>query len=106
MPVTVVVGGQYGSEGKGKICAHLALAGEADVMVRCGGPNSGHTVDVDGRIFELKQVPAGFVNPRTRLLLAPGAVIDPALFLHEIELCGLNPKRIETLRFSATCTSA
>jgi adenylosuccinate synthase len=49
---------------------------------------------LNGRIFELKQVPAGFVNPRTRLLLAPGALINPDLILHEIELCGLNPTRI------------
>ena len=94
MPVTVVVGGQYGSEGKGKMCAHLALAGEADYMVRCGGPNSGHTVDQDGVVYELKQVPAGFVNPATRLLIAAGALINPKTLLHEIEVCRLDPSRL------------
>lgn len=94
MPVTVVVGGQYGSEGKGKICAHLALSGEADFVVRCGGPNSGHTVDKDGIVYELKQVPAGFVNPDVRLLIAAGAIINPDTLLHEIELCGLDESRI------------
>jgi len=94
MPVTVVVGGQYGSEGKGKICAYLSLKDNADLVVRCGGPNSGHTVDVHGRIYELKQVPAGFVNPTSRLLLAPGALINPALLLHEIDICGLDATRI------------
>lgn len=94
MPVTVVVGGQYGSEGKGKICAHLALAGEADYMVRCGGPNSGHTVDQDGVVYELKQVPTGFVNPSTRLLIASGALINPKTLLHEIQLCGLDQSRL------------
>lgn len=94
MPVTVIVGGQYGSEGKGKVVAHLALADDADFVVRCGGPNSGHTVDVEGRIFELKQVPAGFVNRRSRLLIAPGAMIDPSLLLHEIQLCGLTSEQI------------
>jgi adenylosuccinate synthase len=94
MPVTVVVGGQYGSEGKGKICAHLALRGEADVVVRCGGPNSGHTVDVAGVRYELKQVPAGFVNSRTRLLIAPGAMVKPALLLEEVNACGLDPQRL------------
>lgn len=94
MPVTVVVGGQYGSEGKGKICAHLALTDSIDFMVRCGGPNSGHTVDQDGRRYELRQIPAGFVNPSTRLLLAPGALIDPPLFLDEMRLCQLDPTRI------------
>jgi len=65
MPVTVVVGGQYGSEGKGKICAYLALNDSVDFMVRCGGPNSGHTVVLPSKCYELKQVPTGFVNPRT-----------------------------------------
>ena len=94
MAVTVIVGGQYGSEGKGKICAHLAQNGEADFMVRCGGPNSGHTVDKDGIVYELKQVPAGFVNPDVRLLIAAGAIINLDTLLHEIELCGLDESRI------------
>jgi adenylosuccinate synthase len=94
MPVTVVVGGQYGSEGKGKICAHLALIGEADVMVRCGGPNSGHTVDLGSRRYELKQVPSGFINPQTRLLIAPGALIKLPVLLEEIKICELTPGRI------------
>jgi adenylosuccinate synthase len=94
MPVTVVVGGQYGSEGKGKVCAHLALTDSVDFMVRCGGPNSGHTVDLHSTCYELKQVPAGFVNPRTRLLIAAGALIKPRLFLEEVALCKLNPDRI------------
>lgn len=94
MAVTVVVGGQYGSEGKGKVCAHLALTDNVDVMVRCGGPNSGHTVETELGRYELRQVPAGFVNPTTRLLLAPGALVDPQLFLEEIKLCGLDASRI------------
>ncbi len=94
MPVTVVVGGQYGSEGKGKICAHLALTDGVDYMVRCGGPNSGHTVDVCGERYELKQVPSGFINPTTRLLIAPGALVNPRIFLEEVDLCGLDPSRV------------
>ena len=94
MPVTVVVGGQYGSEGKGKICAHLALTDSVDYMVRCGGPNSGHTVDVAGKRYELKQVPAGFINPQTRLLIAAGALVNPKILMEEIQLCGLDPARL------------
>lgn len=94
MPVTVVVGGQYGSEGKGKVCAHLALTGQADYVVRCGGPNSGHTVDQSGIVYELKQVPAGFVNPATRLLISAGALINPKTLLREIEQCELDPLRL------------
>ena len=94
MSVTVVVGGQFGSEGKGKICAHLAVTDQVDYMVRCGGPNSGHTVYVDGYRYQLRQVPAGFVNPGIRLLIAPGALVDPEVFLREVDLCGLDPDRI------------
>jgi adenylosuccinate synthase len=94
MPVTVVVGGQFGSEGKGKICAHLATTDNVDYMVRCGGPNSGHTVYLDENRYQLRQVPAGFVNPNTRLLVAPGALINPQVFLQEVKLCSLDPSRI------------
>lgn len=94
MPVTVVVGGQFGSEGKGKICAHLAAKDNVDFMVRCGGPNSGHTVYQDGQRYQLRQVPAGFVNPNTRLLIAPGALVNPQVFLNEVEMCGLDPSRV------------
>lgn len=94
MPITVVVGGQYGSEGKGKVCAHLALSHRADIMVRCGGPNAGHTVDLGSEKYELKQVPAGFLNPSTRLLIAPGALVNPALLLQEMELCGVSDARL------------
>ena len=94
MSVTVVVGGQFGSEGKGKICAHLAINDDVNYMVRCGGPNSGHTVDVGGLRYQLQQVPAGFINPNTRLLIAPGALVNPDIFLKEIEICELDQDRI------------
>ena len=94
MPVTVVVGAQYGSEGKGKLCAHLAASDDLDCVVRCGGPNSGHTVHVGGIRYELKQVPSGFVNPGARLLVAPGALVNPRIFLEEAMLCGLDPARL------------
>ena len=94
MPATVVVGGQYGSEGKGKVCAHLAAVCKADVMVRCGGPNAGHTVDLGSVKYELKQVPAGFLNESTRLLIAPGAMVDPPVLLDEVRNCGLTPARL------------
>ena len=94
MPVTVVTGGQYGSEGKGKVCAHLAVTDNVDYMIRCGGPNSGHTVEVRGRRYKLRQVPAAFLNPHTRLLIAPGALVAPDVFLREVDDCGLDPSRI------------
>ena len=106
MSVTVVVGGQFGSEGKGKICAHLALTDKVDYMVRCGGPNSGHTVDVGGQRYQLRQVPAGFINAGTRLLIAPGALVNPQVFLEEIEMCSLDSSRIGIDRNAAVIEGA
>ena len=94
MSVTVITGGQYGSEGKGKVCAHLAVTDNVDYMIRCGGPNSGHTVEVGGCRYKLRQVPAAFLNPHTRLLVAPGALVAPDVFLREVDVCGLDPSRI------------
>jgi adenylosuccinate synthase len=94
MPLTVVVGGQYGGEGKGKIVSHLSVADNVDYVVRCGGPNSGHTVDFDGKRCILRLLPAGFVNPNARLLLAAGALINPDILLQELEHCKVHPSRL------------
>lgn len=94
MPLTVVVGGQYGSEGKGKVTSYLTLRDDVDVVVRCGGPNSGHTVDFKGQRYELRSLPCGFLNPRTRLLLAAGCLINPEILLTEIKATGIDPRRI------------
>jgi adenylosuccinate synthase len=95
MSLWVVVGGQYGSEGKGKISAFITKQQNIDICVRCGGPNSGHSfVDESGKTVVLRQVPTGFVNPRTRLLIPAGALIDPVVLKHEIESLGLAPSRI------------
>jgi adenylosuccinate synthase len=94
MPLTIIVGGQYGSEGKGKVTAHLAIRDNVDIVVRCGGPNSGHTVDTEGRRYELRSLPAGFVNPGSRLLLAAGSLVDPAILLAEMKLAGVDERRV------------
>ena len=91
MSLTVIVGGQYGSEGKGKVTSYLALRDNVDVVVRCGGPNSGHTVDVNGERYELRSLPSGFINPGTRLLLAAGCLINPEILLTEIKSTGIDP---------------
>jgi adenylosuccinate synthase len=85
MRVIAVVGGQYGSEGKGVVSAHLARERDIDVCVRVGGPNAGHTISDGGRIFKLRQVPCGFVNLDCLLVLGPAAVISPDILLEEIE---------------------
>src|SRR5258707_7481381 len=95
MSLWVVVGGQYGSEGKGKVSAFITKRQNIDICVRCGGPNSGHSfVDERGTNVVLRQLPTGFVNPRTRLLIPAGGLLDPVVLKHEIELLRLRPERI------------
>lgn len=95
MPVTVIVGGQFGSEGKGKIAHYLSRSRETTVVARGGGPNSGHTaVDVKGRTWVFRQLPTGCLHEHTVSVLGPGAVIDTDLLLDEIEAAGLEPGRV------------
>jgi adenylosuccinate synthase len=95
MSLWVVVGGQYGSEGKGKVSAFITKQENIDICVRCGGPNSGHSfVDDGGKTIVLRQLPTGFVNPRTRLLIPAGALIDPLVLKQEIDSLSLPADRI------------
>jgi len=82
-----VAGGQWGDEGKGKIVAYLALKDRPDVIARSGvGPNAGHTVYWKGKKFGLRQIPCGFVNEEARLLIGPGVLVNPDVFLSEVEM--------------------
>ena len=94
MPIIIVVGGQFGGEGKGKITAHMCHNYSIDAVVRCGGPNSGHTVTINDKQTILRQVPAGVVNPYTELFLAAGCLIDPDILFREIALFKLTPDRL------------
>ncbi|XP_073994460.1 adenylosuccinate synthetase isoform X3 [Rhodnius prolixus] len=89
--VTVVLGGQWGDEGKGKVVDMLAT--QADVVCRCqGGNNAGHTVVVDEKEFDFHLVPSGIINPNCKSLIGNGVVIHlPGLFeeLRNIEEKGL-----------------
>ncbi|MHA1838602.1 MAG: adenylosuccinate synthetase [Candidatus Ranarchaeia archaeon] len=86
MPCKVVVGGFYGDEGKGKIMSYLAIEEKPAILVRAGvGPNAGHTVEYQGRQYKLRQVPCGFVSPDTRLLIGAGVLVNPEIFLREVE---------------------
>jgi adenylosuccinate synthase len=85
MPATIVVGGQYGDEGKGKILSYLALHDMPDVIARGGvGPNAGHQVVHNGKKYSLRLVPSGFVAPQARLLIGAGVLINPEVFLQEV----------------------
>ncbi len=95
MSLWVVVGGQFGGEGKGKISAFLTRQEEIDICIRCGGPNSGHTfVADDGRTVLLRQLPTGYIRRETRLLVPAGALIDLEVLKHELDLLRLDPKRV------------
>jgi adenylosuccinate synthase len=106
MSLTVIVGGQFGSEGKGKVTSYLSLRDNVDIVVRCGGPNSGHTVDINGQRYELRSLPAGFVNQGTRLLLAAGCLIDPEILLTEIKNTGTDPRRVGVDRHAGIISTA
>ena len=85
MPCTVIVGGFFGDEGKGKIAAYLAPKDKPDICVRGGnGPNAGHTVIHGGVQYSLRLIPSGFVSRSTRLLIGPGVPVDPAVLLDEL----------------------
>jgi adenylosuccinate synthase len=84
--VTVVVGGQFGSEAKGKVISFLAR--EFDVAVRTGAPNAGHTVLSGDKEYRLQQIPATFLNRKCQLFIGPGALIDAEVLKREIVLTG------------------
>lgn len=95
MPVTVVVGGQFGSEGKGKVAHWLAREREAACAVRVGGSNSGHTVvEADGTRHVFRHLPTAAVLPDIRCFLGAGSYIDPEVFLKEVESVDLSHNRI------------
>lgn len=84
MPVQVVVGAQWGDEGKGKIIDFLSA--EADAVARYqGGANAGHTVVIAGQKYVLHLIPSGILQKHTACYLGNGVVIDPAALLHEID---------------------
>jgi adenylosuccinate synthase len=83
VPATVIVGAQWGDEGKGKIVDLLAQ--ESDVVCRYqGGPNAGHTIIVGGDTFKIRQTPSGVISGKTSVIGA-GCVVDPQVFLDEID---------------------
>lgn len=93
MPARIILGAQWGDEGKGKFVD--LLTGEADYVVRYqGGSNAGHTVVVGSDTFVLHLVPSGILHPGKIGILGNGVVIDPASLLKEIE--GLAARGIDT----------
>ncbi|WP_431825088.1 adenylosuccinate synthetase [Burkholderia sp. F1] len=90
--VDVLIGGQYGSEGKGNVVSYLAR--EYDVMVRVGGPNAGHTVASTNGPYTYHHLPSGARDVDSRLLLGPGMTIRLKGLFDEIRDCNIGPDRL------------
>jgi adenylosuccinate synthase len=98
VPATVIVGAQWGDEGKGKIVDLLAQ--ECDVVCRYqGGPNAGHTIVVGGETYKFRHLPSGILSGKTSVLGA-GCVVDPGVLVEELD--GLEGRGVsaEPLRIS------
>lgn len=92
--IDLVCGGQAGDEGKGKISAYLSYKGNYDYCVRVGGPNAGHTVVQNGVSYTLKNIPSGFLNPKTKLVLGAGAYTKTEWLLEEVKKTGTQERLI------------
>src|SRR3990170_2927983 len=96
MPATVVLGTQWGDEGKGKAVDYLA--DRMDFVVRYqGGNNAGHTVIAEGRELKLHLVPSGILYDHITSVIADGVVVDPRVLLQEMDelrALGVDPSRL------------
>jgi adenylosuccinate synthase len=110
MPLDIIVGTQWGDEGKGRFTDLLAT--EADIVARYGGgDNAGHTVSVGGEIFKLHLIPSGVIHDGTTCLIGNGVVVNAAVLLEEIDSLALRgvdtgPGRIRLSRQAHLLTPA
>jgi adenylosuccinate synthase len=96
MPGTVIVGTQWGDEGKGRFTDYLARDSELVVRYQ-GGHNAGHTIVVDGDVFALQLVPSGILYPHVTPIIGNGVVVDPSVLLAELDMLagkGIDPSRL------------
>jgi adenylosuccinate synthase len=96
MPVSVVVGGQFGSEGKGKVALEIVRCDRTvAAAIRVGGTNSGHTaIAADGKTYALRQLPAASVDRSVKVILPPGSYIDITIFRDEVRRLGFGPDQV------------
>lgn len=96
MPATVIIGAQWGDEGKGKITD--VFAEDADFVVRYqGGNNAGHTIVIGDERFALTLIPSGVLSPHVTPVIGNGCVVDPVVLLDEMETLrnrGVDPSRV------------
>ena len=90
MASTVVVGGFFGDEGKGKIISYLALHDKPSIIVRGGaGPNAGHTIKDGDKTYKVRMLPSGFLNKDAKVMVGPGVVVNPDVLLKEVNDFGV-----------------
>ena len=110
MPLDMILGAQWGDEGKGRITDLLAI--EADITARfSGGDNAGHTITVGSQIYKLHLIPSGVIHPHTICILGNGMVINPERLiveLEDLEKLGvdISPERIKISRAAHILTPA
>jgi adenylosuccinate synthase len=90
--VDVLVGGQYGSEGKGQVAAFLSR--EYEFLIRVGGPNAGHKVKVGNSEFTFRHLPSGTLSSNAQIIIGAGAVLHVPTLLEEIAACGVESERL------------
>ncbi|MCP4422138.1 MAG: adenylosuccinate synthetase, partial [Chloroflexi bacterium] len=84
MPLDMIIGAQWGDEGKGRVTD--LLAAQTDIVARySGGDNAGHTVTVQDDIFKLHLIPSGIIHPQVTCLIGNGVVLNPAVLLREMD---------------------
>ncbi|HET9671718.1 MAG TPA: adenylosuccinate synthase [Actinomycetota bacterium] len=102
MPATIVLGTQWGDEGKGKAVDYLADG--MDLVVRYqGGNNAGHTVIAEGRLLKLQLIPSGVLYPHITPVIADGVVVDPRHLLRELDEVRRTGVDVSRLRVSGNC---
>jgi adenylosuccinate synthase len=98
MPATVIVGAQWGDEGKGKIVDLLAQS--SDLVCRYnGGPNAGHTITVDGETFKLRHLPGGIIAGK-ECVIGAGCVVDPEELVEELDGLAARGVGVDQVRLS------
>jgi adenylosuccinate synthase len=98
VPATVIVGAQWGDEGKGKIVDLLAR--DSDLVCRYnGGPNAGHTIVADGETYKLKHIPSGLLQGKESVIGA-GCVVDPPVLIEELDDLGSRGIEVGLVRLS------
>lgn len=84
MPLNIIIGAQWGDEGKGRMTDLMAAS--ADLVARySGGDNAGHTVTIGQEVFKLHLLPSGIIHPTVTCLIGSGTVVNPAVLLREME---------------------